>query len=144
MLLLWVKVLFLAKKNAIFCKKMLTLAKLKRSWCYKVNFLNLHIGVYFCTRFQVSSIILTSFRQAGEGGLQTTKKPPKLGLISKANAKHLNIFEIIFSWKWLTFIVFAVSIIHLSPRKGAWYGFNVPNRYRKTKPNRMNDTFPFK
>ena len=40
----------------------------------------------------------------------------KIGrLISKANI--LNVSEISFSWKWLTLIVFAVSIIQLAIKK---------------------------
>ena len=54
MLLLWVKVLFLPK--------ILTSAKLREPWCWNVYFLKLRICLYLCTKFQVSSIILTSFR----------------------------------------------------------------------------------
>ena len=45
----------------------------------------------------------------------------------------MSISEISYSQKWFTPIVFAVSIIQLPFRKGAWYGFNVPNCYLKTK-----------
>ena len=54
-----------------------------------------------------------------------------ISLISKTSIS--NISEISYSWKWLTPIVFAVSIIQLPSRKGARYGFNVPNCYLKTK-----------
>ena len=60
-----------------------------------------------------------------------------ISLISKTNIS--NISEISFSWKWLTPIVFAVSIIQLPSRKGARYGFNVPNCYLKTKAKYEQD-----
>ena len=44
---------------------MLTSAKLRRFWYYKVYFLKVHMSVYLCAKFQVSSIPLTSFRQGG-------------------------------------------------------------------------------
>ena len=50
-----------------------------------------------------------------------------------------NISEISFSWKWLTLILFAVSIIQLPSRKGARYEFNVANRYPKTEPKDGHD-----
>ena len=57
MLLLWVKVLFFPKNTdyfflPIFFKGVLAL-----------NVLKLHMSVWLCTKFQVSSIIITSFRQ---------------------------------------------------------------------------------
>ena len=54
-----------------------------------------------------------------------------ISLISKTSIS--NISEISYSWKWLTPIVFAVSVIQLPSGKGAKYGFNVPNCYLKTK-----------
>ena len=39
------------------------LNRVKESWYWKEHFLKLHLGVYLRTIFQVSSIILTSFRQ---------------------------------------------------------------------------------
>ena len=30
-------------------------------------------------------------------------------------------------------------MIHLPSKKGAWYGYNVPNCYLKTKPNNDHD-----
>ena len=65
-LLLWVKVLFL-QKMLIFYKKILTSAKLRGSWYQKVYFLKLHMDLYL--RFQVSSIIVTTFSRAGGGGV---------------------------------------------------------------------------
>ena len=53
-----------------------------------------------------------------------------ISLISKTNIS--NVFEISFSWKWLTPIVYVVLIIQLPSRKGARYVFNVPNCYLKT------------
>ena len=63
------------------CKKMRTSAKNAdinkiKSWYYNVYFLKLHICVYLRTKFQVSSIILTSFRQ-GVILPHTTKRTPK-------------------------------------------------------------------
>ena len=46
-----------------FFAKMLTLAKLWRSWYQNVYFLKLHMCLYLRTKFQISSIILMSFRQ---------------------------------------------------------------------------------
>ena len=48
------------QKMLIFCKKT---AKLRESRYKKVCYLKLHRCVYLRTKFQVSSIILTSFRQ---------------------------------------------------------------------------------
>ena len=41
--------------------------------------------------------------------------------------------KLVLSAKWLTLIIFAVSIIQLPSRRGARYGFNVPNRYLITQ-----------
>ena len=49
----------------IFCKKMLTSAKLRLPWYEKVYFLKPHKCVYLHAKFQVSSIIVTSFRLGG-------------------------------------------------------------------------------
>ena len=57
-----------------------------------------------------------------------------ISLISKAN-----ISEISFCWKCFAPILFAVSIIQLPSRKGARYGFNVPNCYPKTKAKYEQD-----
>ena len=64
---------------------MLTSAKLRRPWYQKVHFLKLHICVYLGTKFQVSSIILTSFRKGGVilppiTQNEPLKSPPRLGL----------------------------------------------------------------
>ena len=58
-------VLFLPK-NADFLQKMLTSAKSRGPLDQKVYFLKLQMCVYLHTKFQVSSIIPTSFRP-GEG-----------------------------------------------------------------------------
>ena len=61
---------------------MLTSAKLRGPWYYKVCFLKLYVGVYVGAKFEVSSIILTSFRQGrirgggGEGGEDNTATTP--------------------------------------------------------------------
>ena len=47
----------------IVCKKMLTSAKLRMPWYQKVYFLKLHVCVYLRTKFEVFSLILTSFKQ---------------------------------------------------------------------------------
>ena len=63
---------------------MLTLAELRRFWYSKVHFLKLNIFVSLTTRFQVYSIILTSFRQGGvilpptNTSTQTPKKPTQI------------------------------------------------------------------
>ena len=83
-LLLGVKVLFWTK-NAIFLrKKMLASAKLREPRYKKLYFLKLHIDVYLPAKFEVSSIILTSFRQGGGNSPHTPqnkplKSPPRLG-----------------------------------------------------------------
>ena len=56
---------YFCQKMLIFCKKMLTSAKLSGPWYQKVYFLKLHMCVYLRTKFEVSSIILTSFKQRG-------------------------------------------------------------------------------
>ena len=63
-LLLGVKVLF-RQKTLFFCKKMLTSAKLRRPRHQKTYFPKVNMGVYLCVKFEVSSIILTNFRQGG-------------------------------------------------------------------------------
>ena len=65
MLLLWVKLVFL-QKNAIFSKKNAGISKIKEIFVLKV--LKLDMCIYFRTKFQVSSIILTIFRQDLGGG----------------------------------------------------------------------------
>ena len=69
-----------------FCQKLLTSAKLTGSRYFKVYLLKVHICVYLRARFQVSSIIRTSFRRGGNFTLRTTKNTPKspsrLGLSS--------------------------------------------------------------
>ena len=64
---------FAFMKGTIFAKKIdfLISAILEESWYQKVYFLKLHICVYLCTKFQFSSIILTSCRQ-------TPKTPTQL------------------------------------------------------------------
>ena len=64
-ILLWVKVLFFAKKCWFLAKK-------KADVHEKVYFLKLHMCVYFRTKFQVSNLILTSFRQGGKQIAQHT------------------------------------------------------------------------
>ena len=60
---------------------MLTSAKLREPWYVKLQVkraLKLHMCVYLCTKFQVSSITVTSFRQEGvaEGEVILPLPPP--------------------------------------------------------------------
>ena len=61
------------KKTLIFYKKILTSAKLRGRWYYKVYFLKLNMCEYLRAKFEVSSMILTSFRQ--EGGEEVNPPP---------------------------------------------------------------------
>ena len=73
----------LDKVYFFFAKEMLTSAKLRRPWYWKVYFLKLHMSAYLCTKFNVSSIILMSFRQdVNLTKLQNKplQSPPWLGL----------------------------------------------------------------
>ena len=63
-------------KSAIFYKKMVIKANLRGPWYWYTYFLNLNIIVYFRATFQISSNILTSFRQGVILPL-TEKKPMK-------------------------------------------------------------------
>ena len=92
------------KKTLIFYKKILTSAKLRGRWYYKVYFLKLNMCEYLRAKFEVSSMILTSFRQ--EGGEEFNpppipprthtlspqneplKSPPRLGLKSRLNYQY--------------------------------------------------------
>ena len=79
------------QKKADFLQENANISKIKTVLVLKVYFLELHMGVYLRTNFQVSSIILTSFRQrkdkgrrvlgGGGGGvlssLTTLKRAPK-------------------------------------------------------------------
>ena len=99
-LLLWVKVLFWPK-NTDFLQKMLTSARLRGPWYKKVYFLKLHMIAYLRAKFQVSSIILTSFRQ---GVIPPTpspqnehlKSPPKLVLKNIKPTAKFSLSEIIY------------------------------------------------
>ena len=81
------------QKMLIFYKETLTSAKLIGSWHWKVYFLKLHPGVYLRTKFQVSSITLTSF---GRGNFtpsppsqnSTLKSPPRLGLMDRTRSLY--------------------------------------------------------
>ena len=67
-LLLWVKVLFLWK-NADFLQKNADISKIKTALVLKGIFSKIKYVCLLTYQFQVSSIILTSFRQCGgEGG----------------------------------------------------------------------------
>ena len=66
---------------------MLTSAKMRGPRHYKVYFLKLHMGVYLHAKFEVSSIVLTSFRQGGGNftplpptSKRTPKKPTQIGV----------------------------------------------------------------
>ena len=74
------------QKKADFLQENANISKIKTVLVLKVYFLELHMGVYLRTNFQVPSIILTSFRQRkdmgrGGGGIlsspTTLKRAPK-------------------------------------------------------------------
>ena len=75
------KGIIFAKKHLFFCTKMLTSAIL-------------NLCVYLCTKFQVSSIIITSFKQEGNftpphthhTSKQTPKKPTQIRVNSSNNS----------------------------------------------------------
>ena len=56
------------QKKADFLQENANISKIKTVLVLKVYFLELHMGVYLRTNFQVSSIILTSFRQRKDKG----------------------------------------------------------------------------
>ena len=89
-ILLWVKVLFWTKNANFLQKKMLTSAKLRGPRHQKVYFLKLHMGLYLRAKSEVSSIILTSFRQGGWGG-GVIKSPPKFANFTGKNSRILRI-----------------------------------------------------
>ena len=94
--------------NKVLClTKMLTSANLKRFCYWKAHFLKLNICVYLRVKFQVSSIIVTSFRQGDNFILHSTakrtpKKPTKIrfnGSIDSvmnvsSNESYLNNFQV--------------------------------------------------
>ena len=53
------------------------------------------------------------------------------GYLQKSISKAF--LKLVLAEKWLTLIAFAVSIIQSLSRKGARYGFNMPNRYLITQ-----------
>ena len=75
---------YFCQKMLIFCKKMLTSAKLSGPWYQKVYFLKLHMCVYLRTKFEVSSIILTSFKQRGYFTPPFLPSPPTQNLPLKS------------------------------------------------------------
>ena len=60
-------------------------------------------------------------------------------MVIRRLANISKISEISFNWKWLTLILLVMSIMQLSSRKDAWYGFNVPNRYVTPKQKCEHD-----
>ena len=87
LLLLWVQVLFFTLKvllfNADFLQKKVILAKLRGSLRGVSYFLKSCMCLYLRTKFQISSIILKSFRSGVILLLtakRTPKNPPRLGL----------------------------------------------------------------
>ena len=73
------------QKKADFLQENANISKIKTVLVLKVYFLELHMGAYLRTNFQVSSIILTSFRQRKDMGRRggilssptTLKRAPK-------------------------------------------------------------------
>ena len=96
-LLILVNVLTIFAKNTTLLQKMLTSTKLRGSWYKKVCFLKLH------TKFQVSSITLTSFRRGNftsHATKQTLKSPPRLGFTGKYDRTwHNSIQKSNYWWK---------------------------------------------
>ena len=71
-------------KGTIFAKNVnADISKIKEVLVLKVSFLKLHTEVYLCTKFQVSSITLTGFKQGviypshHTATTTTTKQTPK-------------------------------------------------------------------
>ena len=80
---------------------MLTSAKLRGPRHQKVYFMKLHMGVHLRAKFEVSSIILTSFRQGGvilhpPTSKRTSKKPTQIRVdkttICCSNMSYFNVF----------------------------------------------------
>ena len=76
---------------------MLTLAKLRDPRYQKTHFLKLDMRVYLYAKFQVSGIILTSFRRGNFTPAtpqnEPLKSPPRLGLTSNFRKRDKNIFN---------------------------------------------------
>ena len=68
---------FFGQKTLIFCKKNAGISKSKRAEALKVYFLKLHMGVYLRAKFEVYSIILTSFREGIVLPPPPSKRTPK-------------------------------------------------------------------
>ena len=82
LLLFWVKLLFLPKKNVLQKIKKSDINKINEVLVIKGIFSELNVCVYFHRKFQVSNIILTSWWQGGWGAnfnpfisKRTPKKP---------------------------------------------------------------------
>ena len=58
-------------------------------------------------------------------------KKCKCQSLVKKHRGFVYISDINLGWKWLALIISSIPIIQLSPRKSAWYGFDVPNHYQK-------------
>ena len=77
--------LIFCKKNADSLQKNADISKIKRALVPHGIFLKLHMCVYLRTKFQVSSIILRSFRQGVilpplPAQYELLRSPPRLGL----------------------------------------------------------------
>ena len=87
---------------------MLTSAKLRRSWYYQIYFLKLHMCAYLRTKFQVSSLILKSFRRGNfipPPEKEHLKSPPRLGL-KDIFLLTLKCYSIYLSWNLFRVILF--------------------------------------
>ena len=97
----------IALNKVLYLTKMLTSANLKGFCYWKAYFLKLNIRLYLRVKFQVSSIIVTSFRQGDNFTLHSTakrtpKKPTKIrvnGSIDSvmnvsSNESYLNNFQV--------------------------------------------------
>ena len=95
---------FLGEKTLIFCKKKLTLGKWRGPSYQKAYFLKLNTDLYLRAKFEVSSVILWSFRQ----GLIHPRLPPSKEPLKSPLGLNLFILDLLSrfhkSWVWLSFL----------------------------------------
>ena len=95
---------FLGEKTLIFCKKKLTLGKWRGPSYQKAYFLKLKTDLYLRAKFEVSSVILWSFRQ----GVIHPRLPPSKEPLKSSLGLNLFILDLLSrfhkSWVWLSFL----------------------------------------